>query len=163
MTDGHLPPRRRRWGRRALIGFGLLLLVLIAVRVGVSVVPPPEIGLRVGELYPCPDTDNCVRSGATDPRHAIDPLACPGDRLEDVVGVALDVLPRTEMVVVRDGYAHLRSASRWMGFVDDLELRADGDQIQVRAAARLGQRDFGVNRDRVESLREAVQEAGACA
>ena len=158
MTDGPEPPRRRRWP----VVLGLLLLVLVAARLAVGLVPPPQIGLRVGELYPCPDRDNCVRSGAGDPRHAIEPLACPGDRLEEVVGLALDVLPRTEMVVVRDGYAHLRSTSRWMGFVDDLELQADGDTTQVRAAARLGREDFGVNRERVESLREAVEAAGVC-
>lgn len=159
MSDARPPTRRRRW----LLVLGLLLAALVAARLAVGIVPPPEIGLRVGELYPCPDTDNCVRSGADDPRHAIEPLSCPGDRLEDVVGVGLDTLPRTEMVVVRGGYAHLRSTSRWMGFVDDLELHADGERIQVRAAARLGRRDFGVNRDRVETLREAVREAGVCA
>ena len=158
MIDGNVPPRRRRWP----VVLGLLLMVVVAARLAVGLLPPPQIGLRVGELYPCPDRDNCVRSEASDPRHAIEPLACSGDRLEAVVGIALNALPRTDLVVLRDGYAHLRSTSRWMGFVDDLELQADGDQIQVRAAARLGRRDFGVNRDRVESLREAVAAAGVC-
>ena len=158
MTDDQSPSRRRR----GVLVLGLLVMVLVAARLAVGLVPPPQIGLRVGELYPCPDRDNCVRSGASDPRHAIEPLPCSGDRLEEVVGIGLNALPRTELVVLRDGYAHLRSTSRWMGFVDDLELQADGDQIQVRAAARLGRRDFGVNRDRVESLREAVRQAGVC-
>lgn len=158
MSEARVPPRRHR----LLLVLGLVLVLLVAARLAVGVVPPPEIGLRVGELYPCPDSDNCVRSGADDPRHATEPLHCPGDRLEDVVGVGLNTLPRTEMVVVRDGYAHLRSTSRWMGFVDDLELHADDDRIQVRAAARLGRRDFGVNRDRVETLRTAIQQAGVC-
>jgi uncharacterized protein (DUF1499 family) len=158
VSDGDRQPRRRRW----VVVLGLLLVVIVTARLAVGLVPPPEIGLRVGELYPCPDSDNCVRSGASDERHAIEPLPCSEDRLEEVVGVGLAVLPRTEMVVVRDGYAHLRSTSRWMGFVDDLELLADGEIIEVRAAARLGRQDFGVNRDRVESLREAVADAGIC-
>lgn len=136
-----------------------MLVVILAARLAVGLVPPPAIGLRVGELHPCPDRDNCVNSDATDPRHAIDPLPCSGDRLEDVVAIALEAVPRTELVELGDGYAHLRATSRWMGFVDDLELLADDDTIAVRSAARLGRRDFGVNRDRVESLREAVAAA----
>ena len=44
-----------------------------------------------------------------------------------------------------------------MGFVDDLELQVDPTArvIHVRSASRLGHRDFGVNRARVESLRAA--------
>jgi uncharacterized protein (DUF1499 family) len=159
MNDERVPPRRRRW----LVIAGAMLVALVTVRIGVGLVPPPAIGLRVGDLNPCPDTDNCVRSGAVDPRHAIDPLRCSGDRLEDIVGIALEVLPRTELVELGGGYAHLRSSSRWIGFVDDLELLADGDQIQIRAAARLGRSDLGVNRDRVEALRGAVEADGGCA
>lgn len=141
---------------------GVLLVIVLGTRLAVGLVPPPVIGLRAGELYPCPDRDNCVHSDATRRRHAIDPLPCPGDRLEDVVAIALDALPRTELVELGGGYAHLRARSRWMGFVDDLELLADEDTIAVRSAARLGRRDFGVNRDRVASLRGAVIAARLC-
>ena len=51
-------------------------------------------------------------------------------------------------------YAELKS--KRMGFVDDVEFFAvekDG-VIHVRSASRLGRRDFGVNRERVESIRE---------
>jgi uncharacterized protein (DUF1499 family) len=39
--------------------------------------------------------------------------------------------------------------------VDDLELwdNADQQRLEVRSASRLGRKDFGVNRARVESLR----------
>ena len=45
-----------------------------------------------------------------------------------------------------------------MGYVDDVELFLDAAAklIQVRSASRLGIRDFGVNRARVESLRTAL-------
>jgi len=42
-----------------------------------------------------------------------------------------------------------------MGFVDDLEFYFSKENvIQVRSASRLGYSDFGVNRKRVEKLRE---------
>jgi len=42
-----------------------------------------------------------------------------------------------------------------MGFVDDVEFLLDpaARTIHVRSASRLGRRDFGVNRERIESLR----------
>jgi uncharacterized protein (DUF1499 family) len=40
--------------------------------------------------------------------------------------------------------------------VDDVEFFYDGTAIQVRSAARLGRRDFGVNRKRVEKLRALI-------
>ncbi len=150
--------RRRRW---ALVVGAVLLLAFLG-RLALGIAPPPEIGLRLGSLHPCPDSDNCVRSSADDPRHAIDPLACPADRFEDVVQVALTELPRTELVELTNGYAHLRSTTRWMGFVDDLELLADGEVTQVRSASRLGRGDFGTNRDRVEALRGHLDEAALC-
>jgi uncharacterized protein (DUF1499 family) len=48
-----------------------------------------------------------------------------------------------------------------MRFVDDVEFSLDpaGGVIHVRSAARMGIRDFGVNRARVESLRRALDAA----
>ena len=47
--------------------------------------------------------------------------------------------------------------SRVFEFVDDLELQIEPSQavIHVRSAQRTGRYDFGVNRRRVEVLREA--------
>ena len=46
-----------------------------------------------------------------------------------------------------------------MGFVDDVEFYCDGTAIQVRSASRLGYSDLGVNRKRVEAIREAFERA----
>ena len=42
-----------------------------------------------------------------------------------------------------------------MGYVDDTEFYLDENAgvIQVRSASRLGSSDFGVNRERIESIR----------
>jgi uncharacterized protein (DUF1499 family) len=62
-------------------------------------------------------------------------------------------------IVRRDpGYLHVEFASSVMGFVDDGEFQVDagGRLIHVRSAARLGVRDFDVNRKRIERLRGAL-------
>ena len=46
--------------------------------------------------------------------------------------------------------------SRIFRFVDDVEIHFDDDAklIHFRSAARLGRRDFGVNRERMERVRQ---------
>jgi uncharacterized protein (DUF1499 family) len=46
-----------------------------------------------------------------------------------------------------------------MGFVDDVEFLVDPVKgvVHVRSASRLGRRDFGVNRERVERLRALIE------
>jgi uncharacterized protein (DUF1499 family) len=58
------------------------------------------------------------------------------------------------------GYMHATFRSSIFGFVDDMEFRQDGDVMQVRSAARLGWWDLGVNRRRVERLREILGKTG---
>lgn len=55
-----------------------------------------------------------------------------------------------------DQYLYAVARSRWLGFVDDVEFLVSDDErvIHVRSASRLGRKDFGVNRQRVEAIRE---------
>jgi uncharacterized protein (DUF1499 family) len=48
-----------------------------------------------------------------------------------------------------------------MGYVDDTEFYLDekAGVIQVRSASRLGRSDFGVNRERIESIRAQLAQA----
>ena len=53
-------------------------------------------------------------------------------------------------------YLYAEFRSKLLGYVDDVEFFHDGAVIQVRSASRLGRRDFGVNRKRVEDLRALI-------
>lgn len=124
--------------------------------------PPVDIGARDGRLADCPDSPNCVSSRATDPERRVAPLDYAGDaeaawqRARDAVAG----LPRTRIVTAEADYLHAEARSRWLGFVDDLELLHEpaASTIQVRSASRSGHYDFGVNRERVERLRALLQE-----
>jgi len=118
---------------------------------------PPGVG--TGTLAACPDTPNCVRSGASDPRHAIAPISATPPlevALAELVAIAA-AMPGARVVASRSGYAHLEFETPLMGFVDDVEFAVDAaaGAIQVRSASRIGASDFGVNRKRVEDLRRA--------
>jgi uncharacterized protein (DUF1499 family) len=158
--------RSRTWRRRSTLTAGTLLVVVLAalllVRLFAGNVAPPAIGMAEGELSPCPDTDNCARTTATDPRHAAEPVTCPDAEVGALVEVLERDLPRTTRVAQVGTYAHLEVRSQVFGFVDDLELLVEDDQVQLRSASRIGADDLGVNRERVEDVRTLLTDSAAC-
>ncbi|EDX84637.1 conserved hypothetical protein [Synechococcus sp. PCC 7335] len=123
---------------------------------------PDNIGVIDGKLADCPTTPNCVVSQNADEEHAIAPIIYKGEREAAKANIVdiLGVVPRTKIVEETDNYILAESESRLMGFVDDTEFYfpADKNVIQVRAAARMGESDLGVNRRRVEQIRLAFND-----
>ena len=113
-----------------------------------------------GRLKQCPDKPNCVSSEfVSDAEHYIEPLVYSVDQ-------AAQVLPRLKMIIGEMGgsvqlekadYLAATFTSSLFRFVDDLELRIDTVQktIHLRSASRVGHSDLGVNRKRVERLKNA--------
>jgi uncharacterized protein (DUF1499 family) len=147
----------RRDPRLASWKTALALTSLLAL--GCAGTPPPKT--PAGTLPPCPDKPNCVSSLAPDADHRAEPYHVRAGEWA-AVRTAVAALPRTAIVEERPGYLHAESHSRIFRFVDDLELLASptGDRVDVRSASRVGYGDWGVNRARVESLREALATAG---
>ncbi|MGD9018618.1 MAG: DUF1499 domain-containing protein [Desulfuromonadales bacterium] len=116
-------------------------------------------------LSPCPDSPNCVASGADDEQHKIAPLtfAPPAAEAWQRLLEQVAKLPRATIVSEKPGYLHVECRSKIFGFVDDLEFQLQAAQglIAVRSASRTGYYDFGVNRRRVEALRAALSAAQA--
>jgi len=56
-----------------------------------------------------------------------------------------------------DNYVSATYMSKIFKFVDDVEIRQDGDVCQIRSGSRVGYSDRGVNRKRVETIRRAMQ------
>jgi uncharacterized protein (DUF1499 family) len=80
----------------------------------------------------------------------------PAQARERLLGV-LRAMPRTRIVKQEPDYIHAVCRSRIFRFADDVELEFDDEaqQIHFRSASRLGRRDFGVNRQRMEAIRNA--------
>ena len=123
-----------------------------------------DLGLRDGRLSPCGRWPNCVSSDATDPTHAIAPLALRVSAAQGwaALRIAVMELPRTRLVTDTPDYLHAEFSSALLGFVDDVELhlRADDGVIAIRSASRLGFGDLGVNRRRIEALRSMLAQRG---
>ena len=124
---------------------------------------PDSIGMKDGKLAPCRRSPNCVSSQANpgDREHYIAPIAFKGTALDAMAAArkAVESMERATVVRHEGGYLYAEFRSKLMRFVDDVEFAADGrsGQIHVRSASRLGRRDFGVNRARVEALRARIE------
>jgi uncharacterized protein (DUF1499 family) len=121
---------------------------------------PANLGYESGRLAPCKRTPNCVSSQADpkDEEHYIAPIAAKGDAIA-AIRKAVESMPRTTVVHTEPGYLYAEFKSKLMGFVDDVEFLHDPAKgvVHVRSASRLGRRDFGVNRERVERLRALIE------
>ena len=113
-------------------------------------------------LPPCPGTPNCVSSQASDVEHFVAPIAYTGspEQAMQHMQQVLDAMPRSRPVTRHAGYLHYEFRSLIFRFVDDVECLLDsaGSVIQIRSASRVGRGDFGVNRRRVERIRDAFRQ-----
>lgn len=119
---------------------------------------PKNLGVKEGKLAKCPQTPNCVSSQSKDVTHKVDPLRYESSQKEALnkLKTIIEETENAEMIDVTDNYLYAQYTSRIMGFVDDVEFYFDSQNpvIHVRSASRLGESDLGVNRRRIESIRE---------
>jgi uncharacterized protein (DUF1499 family) len=160
--------------RTGLIVLGLLAALLAIVSVGGLFVlsrtqgqePVHSPRLAEGELRECPETPNCVSTQAPpdDATHFVEPIPWQGSRdaaLDQLVSI---IESRPRMRVLETGESFIRAAehSSVFGFTDDVEfyVSADGSVIHMRSAARVGQGDMNVNRERYRAFRRRLTSEG---
>ncbi len=140
---------------------GISLSVLITACSGVR---PASLGVKDGKLSPCPSSPNCVSSQSADPGHRIEPLrfSTPVELAAANLKNILLGMNRVRIADEHDSYLHVEFRSAVFRFVDDVEFYFDAatGNVQVRSASRLGYSDLGVNRSRIEQIRERWRAAG---
>ena len=135
----------------------LAMLSGAALLAGCHGARPASLGVRQGRLAPCPSSPNCVSSQAGDEVHRVAPIPFTGTagaaigRLTQIVRS----LPRSSVITSTEDYLHAEFRSAVFRFADDVEFLADepAGVIHVRSASRVGSRDLGVNRRRIEAIR----------
>ena len=137
------------------------LLALVALTLCACSSNEVTTGIVDGRLSPCPQSPNCVSSDATYEKHRVEPyrLKAPPQQVWHGLQNVLAAEPRTRLVVVDERYMHVEVESAVMRFVDDAEflLLADEQIIAVRSASRTGYNELGVNRKRVERIRQELR------
>ena len=159
--------------KRALLAVALLIVAAIAglalhvaTASGDTVFSwkrPDNLGVKAGRLAPPRRTPNCVSSQAdpADAEHYIAPIAFKGNAAQAMAAVrkAVENMAGATVISQEGDYLYAEYRTRLMRFVDDVEFVFDqkAGVIHVRSASRLGRRDFGVNRARVEALRSRIE------
>ena len=109
-------------------------------------------GLKNGTLAPCSSKPNAVSSEAgTQPEKEIAPLSTTLAKAKAAV-----IATGGTITSETDSYVSVTYMSKLFKFVDDVELRKDGNIVHIRSGSRVGYSDRGVNRKRVESIRAVL-------
>jgi uncharacterized protein (DUF1499 family) len=123
---------------------------------------PTDLGLKDGLLKPpVKKSWNVISSHAekqahTD-YHVIAPIKYSGSgtdafaKLESIVRAT----DGTTVVTKQGTYIYAESQTKLLKFIDDVEFVLDepAGVIHMRSASRLGRKDFGANRNRLEAIR----------
>lgn len=142
----------------------VILIVSFFVYVKLGNKMPEDLGVTEGVLKSCPASPNCVSSQASreDGVHFAEPIIYTGERKETQLFIESSILNQSagnaRIISSELGYVHFEVKSRLVGYIDDVELYfPDNDSIvHVRSASRVGYYDFGVNRERINQLRELL-------
>ena len=161
-------------GRWRTAGLALALLAAAVWGAGqlglLAGTAPTDLGVHHGRLKAPATTPNSVSSQAAlypdNPQRAyaaIAPFPANGggpQTLERIRRIC-EGMDGAKVVRSDPGYLHVQFETRWMKFVDDTEFWFDpgAGMVQVRSASRLGESDLGVNRQRIEAIREQLSAA----
>ncbi len=146
----------------------LALALLIAGQLGLlRGKPPADLGVKDGKLKRLSKTENSVSSQADlwadHPMQAyarIAPFKITGDGSAEMgqIVATLQAMPRTVIAQQDASYIYAQCTTQLLKFTDDLEFVLDkaAGVIHVRSASRIGRKDLGANRARMEQIRAAL-------
>ena len=113
-------------------------------------------------ITPCPKTPNCV-SSVDDDGHFIHPIRFTGSAVNAQYRLLniLYKLNRVRVVRFEEHYIKAEFTSSILRFTDDVEFYFDDRKkvIHVKSASRVGFSDLGVNRRRIEMIRNRYDQA----
>ncbi len=101
------------------------------------------------DLKPCIKKAHCVRE-EWDVKNIENPF------LE--IKTIIENTPRTEIVELNGDYLHAEAISKWMKYVDDLEISyfPGLKKLLIRSESRVGESDLGVNKKRVDLIKSKM-------
>ncbi len=114
-------------------------------------------GFTMDKLTECPNKPNCVSSQSQAEYAQIAPLKMNDDfeTTKKRILAVMNSMPRTKLIKDDNSYLHFTAKTRILRFTDDIEFLIDeaNKVVHFKSASRKGYKDFGVNRERLESIR----------
>ena len=149
--------------KATLIIMSILLVVIIITLFirGVNSRKGISPGLIDGKLTQCSKKPNCVCSDVkVDTQHYISPLIFPDHSIREKRSLIKNIIKDMGGILVleKENYFSFNFTSVLFGFVDDVEIRFDtnDESIHFRSASRVGTSDFGVNRKRIDEIKNLL-------
>ena len=101
------------------------------------------------ELSECVEIAHCVRE-----EWEVDSIEQPFKEVKEII----ENTPRSVIVELDGDYLHAEVTSKWMKYVDDLEVSfvPESRKLLVRSESRVGEGDLGVNQKRVDLLKSML-------
>ena len=101
------------------------------------------------ELSECVEIAHCVRE-----EWDVNSIDQPLKEIQEII----ENTPRSVIVELDGDYLHAEFTSKWMKYVDDLEVSfiPESNKLLVRSESRVGESDLGVNQKRVDLLKSKL-------
>ncbi len=101
------------------------------------------------QLNPCIEVAHCVRE-----EWNVEKIDNPFEEIKSII----ENTPRTKIVDLDNDYLHAEATSKWMKYVDDLEVSflSESNSLIIRSESRVGESDLGVNKKRVDLIKSQV-------
>ncbi|MCW8996340.1 MAG: DUF1499 domain-containing protein [Psychromonas sp.] len=139
----------------------LLIIVIVALLIALGYISKSgkAPGLSDGKLLKCANKANCVCSEYKGEKEDyISPLIIPQHASGDSLQILKATIKELGAVIETENNTYIAAtfSSSVFGFVDDLEVRLDPvkNVIHFRSSSRVGYSDFGVNKKRVELIKD---------
>ena len=110
--------------------------------------PPASFASHI-ELSECVEIAHCVRE-----EWEVESIEQPFKEIKEII----ENTPRSVIVELDGDYLHAEVTSKWMKYVDDLEVSfvPESRKLLVRSESRVGESDLGVNQKRVDLLKSKL-------
>ncbi len=124
---------------------------------------PSKVGMNETKFQPCSVKPNSVSTMAskTDGQHYIEPLSYGGglDQAQERLMAVLQDMERVTLVKQTPHYWYFSFQTALLKFTDDVEFYFPPKEkiIHMRSASRIGYSDWGVNRKRLELVRDTFE------
>ena len=101
------------------------------------------------ELSECVEIAHCVKE-----EWEVDSIEHPFKEIKELI----ENSPRSVIVALEGDYLHAEVTSKWMKYVDDLEVSfiPKSNKLLIRSESRVGESDLGVNQKRVDLLKSKL-------
>ena len=127
----------------------LMQILFLAIFICSSFLFPSSSFASHVELKPCIEVAHCVKE-----EWDVINFEKPFEEIKSFI----ENTPRTEIVEINGDYLHAEAISKWMKYVDDLEVSflPESNILLIRSESRVGESDLGVNKKRVDLLKSKM-------